>query len=376
MSPQATGSASTGAPEGATKVSQLELFFDLVFVFTITQLTNLLSKALTWRNLWHAVVTLGLIFWMYDGYAWLTNAVPARGAARERLLLAAMAGYLVLAISVPDAFRSTGLTFGIAYLVITTIHAFLYVTSAGESSSMAMRELAPWNLLGAIVVLISGALGGTVQEVCWTAVFLGYWFATRVNTGFEIQPAHFVERHGLLVLIAIGESVVATGIGARSLTIDLRLVTSVVLGLLLSAGLWWTYFGEGTEPVERAFRAATGGRRVRLAFVGFGYAHYLMLLGIVLAAVGLRVAVAHPGAPLSTGRALILAGGSALFVVADGWFRALMGLRRWHARGLAGLIILLVVPVGTQVSATAALAATVVLLAGAVALERGIPPPS
>ncbi len=358
------------------RVTPLELFFDLVFVFTITQLSSLLTDTLTWRSLWHVVVMLGLIFWMYDGYAWLTNAVAAEGARRQGLLLAGMAGYLVLAIAIPQAFTGTGLTFGIAYLVIVVVHGSLYVASASESSSAAMRALAPANGLAAVAVLVGGALGGLAQEVVWTVVVLLLWFATRAGEGFEIGPAHFVERHGLLVLIAIGESVVATGIGARSLTIDLRLVTSVVLGLLLSAGLWWTYFGEGTEPVERAFRAATGGRRVRLAFVGFGYAHYLMLLGIVLAAVGLRVAVAHPGAPLSTGRALILAGGSALFVVADGWFRALMGLRRWHARGLAGLIILLAVPVGTQVSATAALAATVVLLAGAVALERGIPPPS
>lgn len=121
--------------------------------------------------------------------------------------------------------------------------------------------------------MVSGALGGEIQEFVWTAVVLLLWFATRAGEGFEIGPAHFVERHGLLILIAIGESVVATGIGARGLPIDLRLVVVVVLGLLLSAGLWWTYFGDGVAPVERAFRSAAGARRVRLAFVGFGYAH-------------------------------------------------------------------------------------------------------
>jgi low temperature requirement protein LtrA len=364
------GSPADAAGDPVERVTPLELFFDLVFVFTITQLSSLLTEGLTWSSLWHVVVMLGLIYWMYDGYAWLTNAVAAEGARRQALLLVGMAGYLVLAIAIPDAFTGTGLTFGIAYLAIIAVHASLYVASASESSSAAMRALAPVNLAAAVAVLVAGALGGVAQELVWTTVALLLWFATRAGEGFEIGPAHFVERHGLLVLIAIGESVVATGMGAQHLTIDYRLVTSAVLGLLLSAGLWWTYFGEGVEPVERAFRAATGGRRVRLAFVGFGYAHYLMLLGVVLAAVGLRIAVAHPGAPLSTGRALILAGGSALFVVADGWFRSLMGIRRWHWRGLAGLIIMLAVPVGTQVSATAALAATVALLVAAVALER------
>ena len=352
------------------RVTPLELFFDLVFVFTITQLSTLLTRGLTWTALWHVVVMLGLIYWMYDGYAWLTNAVAAEGARRQGLLLAGMAGYLVLAIAIPDAFTGTGLTFGIAYLMIIAVHASLYVASASESSSAAMRALAPVNIAAAIAVLVGGAVGGVAQELVWTTVVLLLWFATRAGEGFEIGPAHFVERHGLLILIAIGESVVATGIGAHGLTIDLRLVVTAVLGLLLSAGLWWTYFGGGVEPVEHAFRAATGARRVRLAFVGFGYAHYAMLLGVVLAAVGLRVAVARPAAPLSVGHALALAGGCALFLVADGWFRWLLGLRRWRGRWLAGLVIMLAVPVGTQVSALAGLAATVVLLAATALVEQ------
>jgi low temperature requirement protein LtrA len=358
------------AGDAVERVTPLELFFDLVFVFTITQLSSLLVAGLTWRSLWHVVVMLALIFWMYDGYAWLTNAVAAEGARRQSLLLAAMAGYLVLAIAIPHAFAGTGLTFGIAYLVITVVHATLYVASASASSSAAMRALAPINVTAATAVLVGGAIGGVTQEVVWTAVALLLWFATRAGEGFEIGPTHFVERHGLLVLIAIGESVVATGIGARGLTIDLRLVITAVLGLLLSAGLWWTYFGDGGEPVERAFRAATGPRRVRLAFLGFGYAHYAMLLGVVLAAVGLRVAVADPDAALSTGHALTLAGGTALFVIADGWFRSLLGLRRGRERWVAGPVIMLAVPVGTEVSAIAGLAATVALLAGAAVLGR------
>jgi low temperature requirement protein LtrA len=360
--------------DAVERVTSLELFFDLVFVFTITQLTTVLVESLRWVTVWHVAVMLGLIFWMYDGYAWLTNAVAAEGWRRQWLLLAGMAGYLVLAISIPDAFTGTGLTFGIAFVVITVVHAFLYVNSAAESSSAAMRALAPSNLAAAAAVLVGGALGGEVERIVWTAVVLLLWFATKVGEGFEIGPAHFVERHGLLVLIAIGESVVATGIGARNLTIDVSLVVAVVLGLLLSAGLWWTYFGDGSEPVERAFRSVTGGDRVRVAFMGFGYAHYVMLLGVVLTAVGLRAAVNDPGGTLTTGVAFTLAGGAALFLAGDGWFRLMLGLRRGWARGLGALAVLLAVPVGVEVSAVAALAATAALVAAAVTVERRVEP--
>jgi low temperature requirement protein LtrA len=352
------------------RVTSLELFFDLVFVFTITQLTALLVGQLTWRSLWRVVVMLGLIYWMYDGYAWMTNAVPARGARRQVLLLGGMAGYLVLAIAIPNAFRGTGLTFGIAYLVINAVHSFLYIGSAGESSAAAMRDLAPVNLLAAAAVLVSGAVGGEAEAITWTVVFLLLWFATRTGSGFEIGPAHFVERHGLLVLVAIGESVVATGIGARDLRVNLALVAVVVLGLLLSAGLWWVYFGDGSEQLEAAFRATRGADRVRKAFVGFGYAHYVMLLGVVLAAVGLRRAVGHPGASLDAGEAFVLSGGAALFVAGNGWFQMVLGLPRGWRRGAGSLALLLAVPVGVTVSAAAALAVTVGLLGAVIASEQ------
>ncbi|MGI8572936.1 MAG: low temperature requirement protein A [Solirubrobacteraceae bacterium] len=359
--------------DAVARVTPLELFFDLVFVFTITQLTSLLATRLTWGAIWHVVVMLGLIFWMYDGYAWLTNAVPAEGSSRQAMLLGAMAGYLVLAISIPDAFAGAGLTFGLAYLVINVIHAFLYVSQAAESSSAAMRALAPGNLLTAVAVLVAGALGGEVQAIVWSAVFLYLWFGTHAGGGFQIGPAHFVERHGLLVLIAIGESIVAAGIGARGLTINLQLVVVVVLALLLSAELWWTYFGEGTELVERAFRSATGPDRVRKAFVGFGYAHYVMLLGVVFAAVGLRGAVSHPSASLDAGRAFTLSGGAALFLAGDGWFRSILGLRRRWRRPLGALAVLLAVPVATTVSAVAALAVTTAIVGLVIMLERRVP---
>jgi low temperature requirement protein LtrA len=361
------------APEqvdAVTSVSTLELFFDLVFVFTITQLTSALASNLSWRGLLHVVVMLGLIFWMYDGYAWLTNAVPTRGARRQALLFGAMASYLMLAIAIPSAFAGSGLTFGIAYLAINAIHAFLYVSQAGDNSAAAMRALAPWNLASAIAVVVAGAFGGTVQLVVWGAVVALLWFGTRTGEGFEIGPAHFVERHSLLVLIAIGESVVATGIGARTERIDLGLAAVTVLGLMLSAGLWVTYFGDDSDQLEEAFRRLQGGTRVRAAFVGFGYAHWLMLLGIVFASVGVRQVVEHPWTALDVSRAFLLSGGVALFLLADGWFRATLRLRRARPRLLGAPLLLLAVPLGTATVAAAGLAGTIALLACVLVGER------
>lgn len=364
------GEAPDGSRDAVARVSQLELFFDLVFVFTITQLTSLLTDRLTWGSVWHVAIMFGLIFWMYDGYAWLTNAVPAEGARRQVILLGGMGGYLVLAVAIPNAFSGTAVTFGIAWLVITAIHAGLYVTFAAESSSSAMRSLAPWNLGAAVAVLAAGIVGGRVQEYVWTAVVLVLWFATRVSSDFEIGPSHFVERHELLVLVALGESVVAAGIGARHLPVDLTLVVAVLLGLVLSAELWWTYFGQGDEAVERAFRQATGADRVRVAFVGFGYAHGLMLIGVIFAAVGLRLVVADPGAELHAGAALVLTGGAALFLAGDGWFRVELGLRPGWRRQAGALAVLVAAPIAVGVSALAGLAATTALVGAVVASER------
>ena len=228
---------------------------------------------------------------------------------------------------------------------------------------MAMRELAPWNLLGATVVLFTGAVGGTLQEVAWTGVFIGLWFATRVSSDFEIQPAHFVERHGLLIIIAIGEAVVATGVASRSDAVTLTLVVTAVLGLLLSAGLWWSYFGSSETDddqfdVERAFAAATGPDRPRVAFHAFGYAFCVMLFGVVLTAVGLKPAVASPNGTLSTAAAFALTGGVVIFLFGLTTFRVILGLKAWRPSYVSPLVLLIAVPVATELSALAGLAVT------------------
>src|SRR3954469_21278459 len=196
--------------QAAQRVTTLELFFDLVFVFTITQLTSVLDEQPTWRGLVQVVLMLGVIWWMYGGYAWLTNAVSAHTVARRLLLLGGMGGYFVLALAVPHAFASSGLAFGLAYFVVVGVHSILFTRATTASAARAILTLAPYNLGSAAVVVAGGAIGGTAQYVLWAAAVGFEWLTPVIRglRGFAIAPDHFVERHGLVVIIAIGESVV------------------------------------------------------------------------------------------------------------------------------------------------------------------------
>jgi low temperature requirement protein LtrA len=368
----------------AERVSTLELFFDLVFVFTITQLTTVLAEEPTPRGLFRAVLLLGVIWWMYGGYAWLTNAVPPDRPPHRLLLLAGMAGFLVVALAVPRAFGDGGVAFGLAYLMVVCVHVALYTRTYSVSAAQAILRIAPYNLASALLVLGAGAVeaatGGTPWTYAlWIAAVALEWVTPLLAGlgGFEIGPAHFVERHGLVVLIAIGESVVAIGIGAGGRPVDGPLVGVAVLGLLLCAGLWWAYFGGDDARAERALTAAPPDDRPRLALHAFGYWHLPILLGIVAAAAGLEQAVEHPFGPLGTPVALALAGGVALFLLGDVFFRRALGITGGPWRGVAAALALATIPLGVAGSAVGQLGALVALLALTFAAEQaGVPTPS
>jgi low temperature requirement protein LtrA len=358
------------------RVSTLELFFDLVFVFTVTQLTAVLTHELSWSSLGHVVLMLGLIWWMYDGYAWLTNAVSTRGVAPRAVLLGGMAGYLILALAIPGAFEGSGLSFGLAYAVVVVVHATLYVRLASDRSAAAIRGIVPFNLASAALVVVGGALGGTVQTVLWTVAVVLEWTTPRLagrgesQQEFEIAPAHFVERHGLVIIVAIGESVVAIGIGAAGVDVDAELVLVAILGLLLAAGLWWAYFGaDDDERAERALTDAAAPERPWMALHGFGMAHFFLLLGIVLVAVGLKKATGHAYDELTYAQALTLGGGVALFLAADVAFRRVLRIGRAPHRAAAAVAALATIPLGAEVAAIAQIGVLAAVLAVALARE-------
>ena len=365
---------SDAAPQ---RVSTLELFFDLVFVFTLTQLTARLVDVEQPLALGQVTLLLGLIFWMYGGYAWLTNTVAVERTERRLLLLGGMAGFLVIALSIPEAFEDDGLAFGLAYVVVVVVHTALYTRTSSESSRAAIVRIAPFNLVTGLLVLAGGIAEDDLRYVLWGAAFLVEWVTPRLAgvSDFEIGVPHFVERHGLLVIVAIGESIVAIGIGAEELALDLGLAGVAVLALGLSAALWWVYFGND-DDVRAEHALAAERDQGRAAIDAYGYCHLLLLLGIIVMSAGFKHAIAHPHEAQELEYALELAGGAALFLAGDVLFRRRLriGDTGWRIAAVAALMAS--VPLGLVTSATVQLAAMLAAIAAALVAEgRARPQP-
>jgi len=361
----------TGQETQPPGVSALELFFDLVFVFTITQLTTVLTQEPTWNGLLRVMLMLGIICWMYGGYVWLTNSVTVDRVTRRLTLLGGMAGFLIVALAIPQAFTGAGKIFGLAYVGVVLIHFAMFARSSRLSVVQAIVGLVPYNISTALLVLLGGVAGGTAQYALWGLAFAVEWSSPKLidDSGFEIEPSHFVERHGLVVIVAIGESIIAVGIGAAGLPLDLLLVAAATLGLALSACLWWSYFGADEGRAEQAMRDAPMQKRPRLAINAFGYWHLLILLGIVAIASALKPTVSHPLDPLTVARASALGGGVAVFLAGEVLFRRALAIGSPRARTVAGLLAIATIPVGTDVSAMGQLAVLVVLLIGMLGTE-------
>jgi low temperature requirement protein LtrA len=361
----------TAPEEDDVSVSTLELFFDLVFVFTITQLTAVLAHEMSAKGALQVVLMLGVIWWMYSGYVWLTNAVRTDRAERRALLLGGMGAYLILALAIPRAFEDGGPAFGIAYAIVVLVHTVLFARTTNAETFRAVLGLAPFNLATAGLILAGGIAGGTAQYVLWSLALVCEWITPYVSRGgFTVAAGHFVERHGLVILIAIGESVIAVGVGAAEAPLDLQLAAIALLGLACSACLWWVYFGTGDD--ERAVHAlaATPPERQQItAVAAFGYAHLPMLLGIIALAAAEKKVVAHPLDALHDEQAITLGVAIALFLAGDVLFRRALFIGRGPRRVVAGVLAVATIPLGLLV-AWLQLAALVVLIAGTLVSER------
>jgi low temperature requirement protein LtrA len=345
------------------RVSTLELFFDLVFVFTITQLTAVLVHHPSGEALAQIVLMLAAIWWMYGAFAWLTNAVPPDRRGLRLPLLAGMLAFFTISLTIPTAFTEDGVVFGCAYLVVIGVHTFLYTQSASWTVA-GVWSFARMNLVAGGLILVGAILGGTAEYVFWSLavlIFLVIPALVPEEAGW-IRPDHFVERHGLVVMIALGESVVAVGIGASGLDVTWELLAVATLGLTLSAELWWVYFMGDDEQAEEALREMAPTRREFFATnVAYYWAHLVMLLGIVCIAAGLERAIGHAFDALSFAQALELGGGTALYLAGHALFRAALGLSFRPWRAVALVLALATIPLGTETSALVQLA---VLVAG------------
>ncbi len=322
--------AADGSGSGPLRVTSLELFFDLVFAFTLTQLAAVLNEGLDAAAIGRVLLVFGLLWWMYEGYAWLTNARPPVHATERILLLVGMAGFLIVGLTIPRGFGRDGVTLGLGYLLVVVVHASLYYRVNAN-----ILRVAPFNIAAALLVTIAGLAGGAARYPLWIAALviqLGSPLVVHPRNLFELRPAHLSERHSALLIVALGESVAAIGIGAAALAgrpdAAARLAVSAVLGLALAAALWWIIFG-GTdeERVQEVLTSATSTRRTELALAGLFYGNVPVLLGLVAMAAGVQRAIARAGQPPGgdLAAAAVLAGGAALFLAGDAAVRRLLG---------------------------------------------------
>ncbi|MEU8183748.1 low temperature requirement protein A [Micromonospora sp. NPDC049047] len=338
-----------------------EVFFDVVFVLTVTQLAGTLEPT-SWAGFGSSALIFGLLWYLYTGYAWLNNHLPPRQSTTRLLLFAGMAGFLLTAVALPDALTDSGVLFAVGYLVVVAVHLILFLHSDARSGAL---RLAPYNIGAALLVLAAAAFTGPAVPTLWaTAVFtqavLPYLLPRLSWTGapaaFHLRPAHFVERHGLLVIVALGESVVAIGMGVPSEQLTAGKAAVIVLALALPVALWWTYFTD-MRPAEAALAAAAPAIRTRTAASAYVLPHFLLLLGVIATVSGLHATVAHPDEPATPGAALALSGGVALFLIGITATRRALRLPIPLSRLTAALAALAAVAIGLAVAAPAQLGA-------------------
>jgi low temperature requirement protein LtrA len=349
----------------AARVTTLELFFDLVFVFTITQTTTVLADDMTPRGLARVMIMLGVILWMYGGYAWLTNATSPNTRFRRTLFLVGMGSFFAMALAVPDAFGSTGWLFGLGYFVVNAVHTGLFLLTGGQSAARALRVLGPSNLISATLVLVGGFLPGYWRYGLWTAAVVLFIVTPYLRPigAFTISPAHFVERHGLVVIIALGESIVAIGVGLSGVHMDARVILVTALGLTLAYLMWWVYFAGDDSKAEHALANTPPAERARKALAAYGWAHYFLLLGIVVVSAGIKKAAGHAVDHLTVAQALALAGGLAFYLLGEAWFRWILRIGPTRYRVGAAAIALATVPLGIFIASAQLLALNALIVA-------------
>jgi low temperature requirement protein LtrA len=330
--------AAPGAEQGVTT---LELFFDLVFVYTITQVTAVVRD----DRVPAALAILLVTWWMYDGYCWLANNVGPTTLETRLPMLVAMAGFLVMAIATPDAYHSGAWPFAIAYVAVVLVHGVQFARSSVGSSARAILQVLPLNLgMGLGLVLAAILAPHDDAWIGWlVAVVLLLVAVVRVRgKGFTLRAEHFAERHQLLIIIALGETVVATGAGAQGRLGTGAVLLAVLLSLALLATLWWVYFGRDDELGSRALSGASAGAMPGLAFWGYSMAHLVHVTGLVLVAAGLHDVILAPTLHLHSRPAAALAAGAATFLLAQAWFRRVLALGTGTGLviGAAGCVVL------------------------------------
>jgi low temperature requirement protein LtrA len=355
----------------AQSATFVELFFDLVFVFAVTQVTRLLHSDLTGSGLIRAVVVFWLIWWAWTQFTWTLNAADTEHPGIRLATLTAAAIAFLMALTVPDVFSDEAWWFALSYILVRLIGIGLqWLVSTGDAVwHSAVRTWSLSSLLGLTAVALTPALAGDQRTAALlVAIAVDIFAAVRAGTGeWRVYPEHFAERHGLFVIIALGESLIAAGVAARELPRDATMVAVVVPAVLVTCVLWWTYFGWVKDALEHAMEQTEAKERGWFARDVYSLAHYPVIGGVIGIAAAVEDAVHHPGEHLTTPAAVALAVGVALFVGGVG-LTLLRAYRRVPViRAIVVVAVLASLPLLTAWPAPAALA-LVAATAGVVAV--------
>ena len=372
------------------KVTPIELFFDLVFVFSLTQVTALMADDLTLRGMARGLLVLALLWWCWVGYAWLGNVVQADEGVGRLAMFGAMAAMFVMALSVPEAFDDIegGLAgpvvLAFAYLAVRLLHLTIFWLAAGAELDYALRgqllRFAPSVLGSTALLLVASQLDGQAQTLTWVAVVIADYAGTILAgaSGWRLNSAsHFAERHGLILIVALGESIVAIGLGVSGEPISWPVISASVLGLTVAGCIWWAYFDVVALVAERVLRRAQGEERARIARDSYSYLHLPMITGVILLALGLKKVMEYvadtTGHELSDPLELLplvaMYGGVVLYLLAHVAFR----YRNVHSVNVqrvvvAVLLVALIAP-ATQMPALAALGLLAAVMVALIAFE-------
>jgi low temperature requirement protein LtrA len=344
-----------------------------VFVFAITQVTAFLSDHSTWGGLLRGTLLLGALWWAWAAYAWLTNTLDPEEGAVRLVVFGAIGAMLVVSLAARDVFDTAGVAFGLAYFVVRGLHLALYaIAGRGDRDLLrAVARIVPSATVGPALLVGAGFLDGGVQIALWVAALLVDYVGVLVGHmhGWRVSPEHFVERHGLIVIIALGESIVAIGVGAAHVPLGGGLVGAALLGITVIAALWWSYFDWVSYVALSRLAEATGAARARLARDLYSYLHLPMVAGIVLFALGLKATMSDVEGSLDTIPALGLCGGVALYLAAHVALRLRIGGGLGHGRPIATIVLLALLPVALTAPAVVALASVAAVCVGLIAYE-------
>ncbi len=355
------------------RVSPLELFFDLVFVFAITQVTGFIAHDPSWTGLFEGLAVLAALWFSWESYVWLANRAASDEGAVRVVLLAAMGALVVASLAVPHAFGADGVIFGVAFLAVCTMHlvAFYIVARDDPELQGVVLRLASTILPAAALLIVAGALDGTAQALFWVAALsIDYGGLVVSGTeGWRVVAGHFAERHGLIIIIALGESIVAVGVGAGGLELDGGIIATALLGITVVGAMWWAYFDFVAIVAERMLRSAPRREQVRIARDSYTYLHLPMVAGIVIFALGIKKLLPGVDEELHTVPAVALCAGPALYLLALSAFKR-RNIGSWNRPRLVGATLLVaLVPVATAVPALLALAFVAVVACGVIAYE-------